>query len=155
MPSDTGAIALPSSIDHLGVVVKDIDKTIEFLSSMWGLGPWQSLEYSPHKDEIIVGEPFKIKIACAKLGPVVLELIQPLEGRSLWSQFLETKGEGLQHVAFNLSNWDEMVSKLRERGSKMVAGGVFGGKRWCYFDTKPGGIIVDFMDNFGFMEEEK
>ena len=33
MPSDIGAVALPASIGHIGVVVEDIDKTMEFLSS--------------------------------------------------------------------------------------------------------------------------
>ena len=155
MPSDAGAIPLPSSIDHIGVVVKDIDKTTKFLSSMWGLGPWQIMDYSTRKDEMIVGEPFKIKIAVAKLGSTVLELMQPLEGRSFWSQFLETKGEGIDHIAFTVSNWDEMVSKAQEQGGKMVVGASFQGKRWCCFDSGPGGIVVELMDNFGLREEEK
>jgi len=150
MPSDAGAVALPAAIDHIGVVVEDIDKTMEFLSSIWGLGPWQTMEYSPHKDEVLVGEPFRLKVAHAKLGPVALELLQPLEGRSIWSQFLEVKGEGIHHIAFSLSNYDEMVSKLQEQGCMMVAGAITPfGKRWSYFDTKPGGIIVEFMDSYG------
>lgn len=36
----------------------------------------------------------KLKIKIAKLGSAELELIQPVEGESLWKEFLETKGEG-------------------------------------------------------------
>lgn len=141
-------VALPSP-NHIGVVVKDVDKTTKFLSSMWGLGPWHTLDCKARKDDMIVGEPFRLKIAFAKLGSTVLELLQPVEGNSIWAQALETEGEGIHHIAFSVSNWDEMVSKLQERGGKMVGGAIFDGKRWCYFDTKPGGIIVEFMDNYG------
>ncbi len=145
MPSDNGAIALPPP-NHIGIVVKDLDKTTEFLSSICGLGPWITVEDSPHKDDITIGGPYRIKVAYAKLGPVVLELFQPLEGRSIWSQFLEASGEGIHHIGFEVSNWDEMVSKLQEEGGRMVAGAVFAGRRWGYFETKPGGIIFDFAE---------
>jgi len=143
MPSDTGAVALPAP-SHISVVVEDIDKTMEFLSSIWGLGPWQAVEISLGKDELMVGEPFRQKVAWAKLGPTKLELIQQLEGGGPWPEFLKTKGEGLHHIGFSISNWDEMVAKLKKRGAKMVAGGTYQGKRWCYFNTKPGGILVEF-----------
>lgn len=143
MPSDTGAVALPAP-SHISVVVEDIDKTMEFLSSIWGLGPWQAVEISLGKDELMVGEPFRQKVAWAKLGPTKLELIQQLEGGGPWPEFLKTKGEGLHHIGFSISNWDEMVAKLKKRGAKMVVGGTYQGKRWCYFNTKPGGILVEF-----------
>jgi len=147
MPSDAGAVALPASIDHIGVVVEDIDKTMEFLSSIWGLGPWQTLEVSFGRDRLIVGEPFRQKLAWAKLGPTTLELIQQIEGGGPWPEFLKTSGEGVHHIGFKLSNYDEMVSKLQQHGGKMVVGGVYEGKRWCYFDIKPGGILVEFGES--------
>jgi len=143
MPSDTGAVALPTP-SHIGVVVEDIDKTMEFLSSIWGLGPWQTFEFSPSQEELMVGEPCRQKIASAKLGTTTLELIEHMEGRSPLAEFCKAKGEGIHHIAFTIPNWDEMVSKLRQRGAKMLVGGIYQGKRWCIFDTKPGGIVVEF-----------
>ena len=147
MPSDAGAVALPASIDHIGVVVEDIDKTMEFLSSIWGLGPWQTLEVSLGRDRLIVGEPFRQKLTWAKLGPTTLERIQQIEGGGPWPEFLKTSGEGVHHIGFKLSNYDEMVSKLQQQGGKMVVGGVYEGKRWCYFDIKAGGILVEFGES--------
>jgi len=134
-----------SNLSHIGVVVKDVDKTVEFLSSIWDIGPVQFADYSPQKHEMIVGKPFKIKMGFVDLGSVKLELIQPLD-ESLWFQFLETKGEGVQHIAFGVSNYDEVVSKVQEQGHPMVSSGSYKGLRWCYFDTKPGGIMVEFRD---------
>ena len=145
MSSDNITTVLPSP-NHIGIVVKDLDKTIEFLSSIWGLGPWVTVEDSPNKDDIKIGEKYKLKVAYAKLGSVVLELFQPLEGRSIWSQFLEDKGEGIHHLGFEVSNWDDMVLQLQKQGGRMVAGAVFEGKRWGYFKTKPGGIMLDFAE---------
>lgn len=145
MPVDA---TLPiSALSHVGIVVKDVDKTIKFLSSIWDIGPTQTIVYSPSKEELIVGEPFTAKIGYINLGTVTLELVQPLKGESLWSDFLKAKGEGIQHIAFVVSNYDEVVSKVQEQGNKMVVGGVFKGKRWCFFDTKPG-IVIEISDNF-------
>jgi methylmalonyl-CoA/ethylmalonyl-CoA epimerase len=143
MPPNTNALPLPSP-SHIGVVVRDMNKTIEFLSSIWGIGPWQFFEYSPSQEDLTVGKPFRQKVAQAKVGAAVLELIEQLEGGGPWPEFLESKGEGLHHIAFTVSNYDEMVTRLEERGAKMIAGGIYQGKRWCYFATEPGGIVVEF-----------
>jgi len=144
MSADESLVLPP--LEHIGVVVEDVDKTTKFLFSMWGLGPWYVQESAPSKEEITVGEPFKLKIAHTWLGSLLLELLQPLEGRSVWSQFLAKNGEGVHHISFNVANYEEMVSKLQGQGGIMVAGGIFNGRRWCYFDTKPGGIVIEFEE---------
>lgn len=149
MSANTSTIELlsPNRIPtHICAVVKDADKTSRFLSSIWGLGPWQTLDYATHKDDMIVGEPFKIHIVFAELGATVLELIQPVEGRSVWARLLETNGEGMHHIAFTVSNWEEIVSKLKGEGGMMLVCARYEGKRWCYIDTKPGGIIVELAE---------
>jgi len=143
MQSDTGSIAF--NVHHIGAVVKDVEKTSKFLSEILGIGFWDIHVYSPSKSEMLIGEPFSLKTAHGKFGSVEIELLQPLKGDSIWGQFLETKGEGLHHIAFhNLSNWEEMVAKLQEQGSRMIIGASSRGTRWTYFDT-PGGIIVELM----------
>lgn len=146
MQPESNSVVLPPPV-KITAVVKDADKTTEFLSSL-GLGPWQRFEYSAHKDEIMIGEPFNLKCASTDLGSIVLELNQPCEKKSFWTQLLETRGEGQFIVAFNVSNYDEIVAKLREQGNKVVVEALFEGKRWCYLDTKPGGIIFELLDNF-------
>ena len=149
MKSDTGAITLPS-IAHICVVVKDLDKTTKFLSSLFGLGPWHTEEGSTKKEDLLVGEPYKVKVTWTELGPTLLELIQPIEGKSVWSEFIETKGEGLHHISFRFSNWDEVVSKVQEQGGKMVMGcvGSKSRRRVCYLDIGAGGIIIEFEEKF-------
>ena len=145
MQSDAQAIALPP-LTHVGIVVKDVVKTSELLSSLLGVGSWKIDETAPKKEELIVGEPFRLKLAFGNLRETELELLQPLEGDSVWSQFIETNGEGVHHLCFTVPNWDEMVSKFRAEGGKMIVGGIYKGKRWCYFDTKPGGTVVELFE---------
>ena len=144
MSTNEHSTALPSSI-QIGVVVKDIDETTKFLSSIWGLDLWDIKELIYTKDNLVVGEPFKIKVAYANLGAAKLELIQPLEGKSIFSEFLKAKGEGLFNINYHLSNYDEMMSKLEEHQSKMILG-ITKAKRYSYFETKPGGIVVEFAE---------
>jgi len=99
-------------------------------------------------DELGVGEPFRVKLAFTQFDKIRIELIEPLEKTSIYSEFIRTNGEGLHHIALNSSNWDEMVSKLLERGGKILAGGFYEGKRWCFVQTRPGGIIFEPLDNF-------
>jgi catechol 2,3-dioxygenase-like lactoylglutathione lyase family enzyme len=161
MQSETSATALPNP-DHVGVVVKDTDKTVEFLSSIGVGGPWKTFDFVQDKDILLAGEPFRLKIAFAKVGTTAFELLQPVEGNSVWAQFLKTNGEGIHHVAFSVANFDEWVSRVQSQGGRMITGGralmkeeedritVVGspeGNRWCYLDTKPGGMIIEFMDN--------
>lgn len=146
MQKDDCATGKPS-LSHIGFAVKDVDSSVKFLTSNFALGPWQVFEYETQKEDMIAGEAFKIKIGLGKLGSTITELIQPLAGKSIWSDFIETKGEGIHHMAFTVLNWDEMVSKLEGEGAKILVCALSPeGKKWGYFKTKSGGII-ELMDN--------
>jgi hypothetical protein len=122
-----------------------------------GAGIWEfgeSLEYYREEinslDELETGEPFRVKTGRAPwVGEIVVELLQPIEGTSVFSRFIETNGEGLHHVGFWVLNWDEIMEKLQEQGGKIIAGGFWKEKenaRWAYVYTKPGGLILELLD---------
>jgi methylmalonyl-CoA/ethylmalonyl-CoA epimerase len=133
---------------HLGIVVRDADKSSQFLTSLLGLGPWKTTDYIAPKESMIVGEPFKLKLMYTKLGTVTLELLQPVAGKSIWADFLETNGEGLHHIAFKVTEWEHTVSKIKAQGGIMLVGAAFQDSRWCYCRVAPSGMIVEFMDNY-------
>ncbi len=135
--------------DHIGVVVRDTHSSIDFFTSVFGLGPWEIRDFKQSKEDLIVGTPFTLTIACTKLGPVVMELLQPIEGKSLWSEAIENGRDGVHHLAYTVHNWDEVVSDMKAQGSKMVVGGHYQSKRWCYFKTEPVGMIIEFMESYG------
>lgn len=150
--SSAGTITLPPVPAHIGVVVKDIDKAIQFFRSTYDTGRVLVVgEYSAHKEDLIVGDPFKLKIALIELGTMTFELLQPVGKQiSLWSQFLESNGDGLHHIAYRVSNVDEIISKFKKLGIGVIIRGYYRKEsgNWVYMNTgtNPSGIIIEFVD---------
>jgi len=145
-------VPIPSLPQHIGVVVRDIDKTLEYFSSTFAVGQTDIMgEYIGPKEELLAGTTdVQLKVATVELGSIKLELLQPLDpdDESTWSQFLRDKGEGVHHIAWYRPNIDEEMSKFEAQGIEMLVGGYLDGKRWTYWDTgsKPGGIVTEFLE---------
>jgi methylmalonyl-CoA/ethylmalonyl-CoA epimerase len=144
---ENGSVPL-TNLSHIGVAVKDAEKTTKFLSSIWDIGDPQVSDYEPKKDELFVGEPFKARLVQIKFGALNIELLQPLDNKSIWSKFIEEKGEGIHHIALGVSNYDEMVELSEKQGHPLLVSAIFEGCRWCYFDTSPGGIVIEYREEY-------
>ncbi len=142
-----GSIQL-TNLSHVGFAVKDADKTVEFLSSIWNLGPPESVIYEPRPEDMFVGEAFSLKVVFVKFGPVQLELLQPLDDKSVWSKFIAEKGEGIHHVAYGISNYDEVIEKMEEQKHTLLVSAIYQGYRWCYYATSPGGMVIEFREEY-------
>jgi methylmalonyl-CoA/ethylmalonyl-CoA epimerase len=142
-----GTIPL-SNLSHVGIAVKNAEETCKFLSSIWGIGDPEIFDYQPKAEELIEGEPFGVRLVFVKFGPVPVELLQPLDDKSIWAKFIAEKGEGIHHIALGVSNYDEVVSLLQAQGHPMLVAAVFEGCRWCYFDTSPGGMVLELREEY-------
>ena len=142
-------------LSGVGIVVKDIEKAMEYYSKTFGIGPFRTVMFNPEK-HWVDGKPFpvQLKLAFASLGgSVELELLQPLsEGPH--KDFLETHGEGLQHLGFNVDNYDEWMSYLKREGIGILynAEGYIEGLgyvRAAYLDSgdeKPGNTLIELSE---------
>lgn len=104
------------------VVVKDLEKSVAQYWDIFGIGPWQIHTFGPPDlfDTTLRGEPeaYSMKIAAARVGNMQWELIQPLDGRSSYREFLDEKGEGLHHVAVVVDDFDKTFSpRFKTTGS--------------------------------------
>lgn len=108
-------------LSHMGIVVRDIDKAIEYYTSVFGLGPFTTEVYDL-KSFIYRGKTAsaRVKAAIAHSGSVFIELVQVLEGETVHTEFLRERGEGLQHVAFLVRNLDETLKELAKSGIEPV-----------------------------------
>ena len=61
------------------------------------------------------------------VGSVQWELIEPLDDRSPYAEFMATKGEGLHYVAVGTPNYDEALHTLQAKGRRVLQGGVYNG----------------------------
>ena len=110
---------------------------------MFGLGPWTSFERGSTDSQgcptDAEGRTFKLKIACTNIGTMMIELIQLVEGRGPHAEFLDTVGEGLQHIAVHVNDVDEEVSNLVAQGAKVLISepGI------AYMGNLPGGLTLE------------
>lgn len=142
-----------SKLHHIGIVVQDMDKTIAYYKSL-GIGPFMPVaEIIPKqaklKERIIRGKPAPLTFTnismWAKMGSVFIELLQPFEGiKSIWSDFLEAKGEGIQHLAYQVDDIDTEEERLVKNGLSVLYRIRFeegGGD--TYFETDEiGGVLM-------------
>jgi methylmalonyl-CoA/ethylmalonyl-CoA epimerase len=128
---------------QIGVVVADLDKSAQALTEIFGIGPFRIIEWPPADrtdiERYYYGEPreFKARMAFTELGPVELELIQPLDGDSIWADFLRDRGGGIHHIRFNVPDLEPMVEYLAGDGVQVaqMGSGLRPGTTWANFDT--------------------
>jgi len=148
-----------SNVIQIGVVVKDMEKAIERLTAL-GMGPFEHRLIPPDATETYRGEPFKpnerLKISVSNLGNTEIELIQPTEGGSPHKEFLDSMGEGVQHIACLVEDVDKEVDELIKKGvtvllrSRRKNGGV------AYLDLGVAGLIVELVQRkFKDLDEVK
>ena len=140
-----------SNVDHVGVVVRDMDKAIEHYQSL-GIGPFERLKNMGLAKSEVMGKPIeldaiKIKARIARMGQIGFELIQPVAGESLWKEFLETKGEGINHLGYLVDDIDKRTVGLEKIGYKVLWSARFTrGGGAAYFDTRQvGGVIIELI----------
>jgi len=141
-----------SNVDHIGVIVRDIDKAVEYYESL-GIGPFdRSPKRMAYRQRSMMGKPFdadhvKLAARVGRMGQTKIELIQPIEGDSPWKEFLDTKGEGIMHVAFAVDDIDGEQVRMEGMGVVVMYSARFqNGGGTAYFDTREvGGVITELV----------
>jgi len=135
------------TLTQVGVVVKDVNKVVERLSSL-GIGPFEPKMLPPDRNEWFRGKPMdaEFNIQAARVGNVELELIQPLKGESPHKEFLETKGEGIQHVMFAVDDFEKELDRLTKQGVEVLLRAKFpGGSGVAYLDLGAANFVIELV----------
>ncbi|MFC1937926.1 VOC family protein [Chloroflexota bacterium] len=121
---------------NVGLDVKNLEKTVEFLTNVFGLGPWERREVD--RKVTYKGKPatFKGPRAIYKLGPVGIQIGEN-EGEGQQIDFVKRTGGGLNQLALHVDNLDEAVAKLEKAGVPvlMAARGDDGKYLFAFMDT--------------------
>lgn len=137
---------------QVGLVVKDLEKTMQNYTDIMGVGPWEiyDLDENSLKDVKIYGKPQKLtmKVALCNIGNIQIELIQPLDHGGIYSEFLKKQGEGLHHIACAVDSFNETVSRLAKADIGILMSGVTSdGMGFAYMDTADAiGTIVEIYN---------
>jgi hypothetical protein len=123
------------------VVTRDFDRTAQgFVQA--GIGPWRCYTFAPPEltDRVFRGRPgeFSMKLGLAWTGRMMWEIVQPLTGPSIYHEFLERHGEGIQHVAFACGDlaYEDQIKRYEAAGFPVIMSGKFRGIRFHYFGTE-------------------
>jgi hypothetical protein len=141
-------VSLPKGglpISQVAVVVHDLQKSMEAYHKAVGWGPWNVYEHKPPSlhDTHVRGKPTHYTMIGAEVqaGPIVFELLQPVEGPSIYKEWLEQHGEGLHHVAVMHHSFEESeVTKKRFKGmgaEVLMSGRIGDTIEFYYLDTEP------------------
>ena len=118
-------------LHHIAVIVRDIDEAVQY---------YQSLGIATVGREVVFPEAKpKIRAKFVQIGEVPIEFIQHIEGESGYKDFLDSKGEGVQHIAFAVNNLDDETAELVDKGVSVIIKGkapaAFGSSS-AHFDTR-------------------
>ncbi len=146
--SDAGQIVpppTPMKITQIAVVVRDMEAALKSYTQTMGWGPWSVFDYKPPllHDTRVHGEPVEYRMIGAEtsVDGLGFELIQPVSGPSIYQEFLDSHGEGVQHIACMKHSYDDS-SLVREHwhanGAEVLMSGRIGDSiEFYYLDTAP------------------
>lgn len=145
-----GKVKLPP-LSQVGMIVKDIDKVMQFYSSTFGIGPWVVKE-GEYRELKVRDKTYscKTKVAWAKLGPIELELFQVTDGRSLHSEFLDKDREGVHHLGFCVTEEEreQIIKEMTQAGIAVVQEAVRPNVHYAFLDTEKqgGGVFFELIE---------
>jgi methylmalonyl-CoA/ethylmalonyl-CoA epimerase len=127
-------------ITQIGIVVRDSEVTARHYWDDFGIGPWRFYTLDPTNTPNMRfrGRPVQhsFRAALATVGEVTLELIEPLDGASVYSEHLQRHGEGLHHLAFAVDDYESARKRLNESGfGELQSGRPYDVNDYAYFDT--------------------
>ena len=136
-------------ITQISLVVRDLQATMEQYHKLFGWGPWNVFEHVPpsHHDTRVDGEHVHYTLLGAETyvggegAGMNFELLQPLEGPSLWRKFLDEKGEGMYSIAVMFKTVEESEAAKRhfeENGMKVNMAARIGDHiEYYYVESEP------------------
>lgn len=93
-------------VEHIGIAVKDFSISIPLFESL--------LNTSCYKQEEVATE--KVNTAFFKVGETKIELLQSIEPHGVIAKFIEKKGEGIHHIAFDVQDIYAEMERLKNEG---------------------------------------
>lgn len=134
-------------MSQIGVVVKDLNQAMEYYEKVLGLGPFVEPEII-YSDKHYHGKPadFFFRMGFCSLGPVELELIEPVTEPTIYHDFLKEKGNGLHHIGFDVKDMDDKIRLCAEMGIDVLQIGRTPAGGFAYLNTeKIGGVIFELI----------
>ncbi|MBL7853312.1 MAG: methylmalonyl-CoA epimerase [Cyclobacteriaceae bacterium] len=100
-----------NKLEHIGIAVKNLEESNRLFSRLLGT--------DPYKTEIVEREG--VKTSFFKVGDIKIELLEATHSDSPIARFIEKKGEGVHHLAFDVQPIEEKMENLKSEGFGLLA----------------------------------
>ena len=98
------------SINHIGIAVKDLEVSKELFKKIFNIEAF-------HQETVAEQ---KVRVASFQIGDVLIELTAPTDESSPIAKFIEKKGEGIHHIAFESDDVNSELVKLKNDGISLI-----------------------------------
>ena len=97
-------------LDHVAIAVNKIEDALRIYERTLGL----------RLESTKLVEQQKVKIAILRVGEAKIELLEPTDPESSVAKFIANRGEGIHHIAIEVSDIEEHIRELREKDIAMI-----------------------------------
>jgi len=127
-------------INHVAIAVRDIEATLEFYKATFGV----------ETDGIEEIADQKVRAALVRVGGSQLEFIQPTEEGSGVARFIDSRGEGVHHICFEMEDLPAQLGKLKDSGVRLIdeapRAGLSGEIAFIH-PKSTGGVLIELVDS--------
>jgi methylmalonyl-CoA/ethylmalonyl-CoA epimerase len=99
-----------SHIEHLGIAVKSIEEAVPYYEEVLGLKCYNIEEVADQR----------VRTAFFKVGTTKIELLEPTSPESTIAKFIETRGEGVHHIAFAVKGLEGALADAEAAGVRLI-----------------------------------
>jgi methylmalonyl-CoA/ethylmalonyl-CoA epimerase len=129
-----------NKIEHIGIAVRNLSQSNELFSKLFGK--------AHYKIESVTSE--SVNTSFFMLGDIKIELLEATDDNSAISKFIEKKGEGIHHIAFEVDDIEKEMTRLKNEGFDLINQQAKDGadnKRICFLHPKTtNGILVELCE---------
>ena len=140
---------------QVGLIVADIEKTAQQYVDILGLPVPRIFRTAGYDitETTYNGEPSEAtaRLAFFDAGQMQIELIEPDEKPSVWREFLEAKGEGIQHIAFRVNDTKKATDHFAQSGIEISQQGLYSDRSGMYTYMRSEddlGVVIELLENF-------
>jgi catechol 2,3-dioxygenase-like lactoylglutathione lyase family enzyme len=138
--TNTALDAIAPYFFQIAYVVRDIAAAEAWFQKILGVPAWTRMENMAFgADCSYRGRPadYVAHLSLGYVGDTQIELIESVRGENLYTEFLESKGPGLHHIAFDVPDFDATMAAFEQNGVELLAKGKMGpGSQFAYFDCE-------------------
>jgi methylmalonyl-CoA/ethylmalonyl-CoA epimerase len=127
-------------VEHIGIAVKDLKNSNELFSKLFN--------QQPYKVETVASE--NVSTSFFQVGETKIELLEATHPDSAIAKFIENRGEGIHHIAFEVADIEAEITRLKNEGFTVLNGTPKNGadnKRIVFLHPKTtNGVLIELCE---------